>query len=109
MKYILSIRLLAFFSVLMVGLSVLTGVLVSADGLDPELLSGLNLPTPEEVLVLLAALDAGVFILLTCFLLSLISELLGNRLRLPLPRILLCQGRQLLFDNGSRAPPLSFL
>lgn len=106
MKYTLSIRLLAFFSFLMIILSVLTGVLVDADGLDPGLLSSIELPTLEESLALLAALDVSMFILLAC-LISLIFELLCGHLRLTLPRILLRQGRQLLFDHGSRAPPRS--
>ncbi len=104
MKYTLSIRLLAFFSLLMIILSVLTGVLVNADGLDPGLLSTLDLPAFDENMALLTALDLAMFVLLAC-LISLISELLCSRLRLTLPRILLRQGRQLLFDHGSRAPP----
>ena len=104
MKYSLSIRLLALFSFLMVILSVLTGVLVNADGFDPGLLSTIELPSLEEALALLAALDVSMVILLAC-LISLIFELLFGCLRLTLPRILLRQGRQLLFDHGSRAPP----
>lgn len=85
----------------MLVLAVLTGV----DGMDPDWLSGWDLPAPEETLVLAAALDAVLLLFLTCLLLRLVTELLSGHLRLPLPGILLQQGRQLLFDHASRAPP----
>ncbi len=82
------------------------GVAVSTSELNPEWLSLIELPLFEDSSVV-NALDALVFILLTCLLIRLIGDLLRAITHPLVPRVIALPNKELLFDHGSRAPPHS--
>lgn len=104
MKKSLSLRWLASPSVLLVVFAALLGVGMHIGELDVDLLSLIDLPTLEEE-VSYGAVDVLMFILLTCFLIHLVAELLRSQVLPAPPRVLALKGKELLFDHGSRAPP----
>ncbi len=86
-------------------LTLLLSVLGVSGELYPEPLVGIELPVLDD-LVFLSALDLLFMTLLVCFLLCFFSDLLRS-VTLPVAsRQLALSSKEILFDHGSRAPPL---
>ena len=104
MKYTLPMRWLSVFSCVLIVSAGLLGVVLHASELNFDVLSLIDLSILEEELAL-TALDLLMIVLLVCFLIRLVTELLGRRAQLIPQRLWVLKSRELLFDHGSRAPP----